>query len=107
MVYVLQSTSIGLLAQTRKRTRKQVQPEIGIEKAFGLALREIRKEKGVSQEKLALEAGCDRTYVSLVERGLNSPTIRTVVKIARILGVPASEVVARMENVLSPQTEGL
>ncbi len=44
--------SIDLLAQRpRKAARKQIQPEIGPEKAFGQALREIRKGKEVSQER--------------------------------------------------------
>ncbi len=41
----------------------------GSENAFGRALREIREEKGVAQEKLARAAALDRTYISLLERG--------------------------------------
>ena len=68
------------LKKTKSTGRKHVQPESGPEKAFGQALRAIREEKGISQERLALDAGFDRTFVSLLERGLRSPTIRTVVK---------------------------
>ena len=82
----------------RKSTRKQLQPEIGPEKAFGQALREIRQSKEISQEKLGLDAGFDRTYISLIERGISSPTIRTVVKLAGVLKVPPSKIVARMEQ---------
>jgi ribosome-binding protein aMBF1 (putative translation factor) len=91
--------NIGCLAQAQKRTtkRRQVQPASGPEKAFGQALREIREEKGISQERLALDAGFDRTFVSLLERGLRKPTIRTVVKLAAILKVKPSEIVQRME----------
>jgi len=84
----------------RKQTRKQVQPEIGPEKAFGQALREIRTGKEVSQERLGLDAGFDRTYISLIERGINSPTIRTVVKLAGVLEVKPSAIVVRMEELL-------
>jgi transcriptional regulator with XRE-family HTH domain len=91
-----------MLAQTpRKPTRKQHQPEIGPEKAFGQALREIRQGKEISQEKLGLDAGFDRTYISLIERGINSPTIRTVVKLAGVLKVPPSKIVIRMEQFLA------
>lgn len=87
----------------------QLHPTAGPEKAFGEALREVRKERGVSQEALALESGFDRTYVSLVERGMKSPTIRAVVRMAAVLGVPAVEIVGRMERNLvgeeSSQTE--
>jgi len=78
-----------------------VQPVSGPEKAFGEALRDIRKNKNISQEHLGLEAGLDRTYVSLIERGLRSPTIRTLVKLAEVLHVLPSEIVSSMERRLS------
>ena len=80
--------------------RKHVQPESGPEKAFGKALQEFRKTHAVSQEGLGLTAGLDRTYISLVERGLRSPTIRTVVLLAKVLDVRPSEIVRRMEELL-------
>ena len=73
----------------------------GPEKTFGAALREIRKESGMSQERLALEAGFERTYVSLIERGLKSPTIRAVVRLAQALKVKPSLIVERMERLLA------
>ena len=86
----------------RKRIpKKEIQPEIGPEKAFGQALREIRISKEFSQEKLALDAGFDRTYISLIERGINSPTIRVVVKLAGVLKVAPSKIVVRMEQLLA------
>ena len=91
--------------RSRKITRKQIQPGIGPEKAFGQALRETRQSKEISQEKLGLDAGFDRTYISLIERGINSPTIRTVVKLAAILKVPPSKMVVRMEQLLAPVNE--
>lgn len=63
-------------------------------------MREIRQARKVSQEQLALESGLDRSYVSLVERGMRSPTIRTVVKLAEVLQVLPSEIVGRMEGLL-------
>ena len=41
--------------------------------------------------------------MSLLERGLKSPTIRAVVRMAEVLGVPAVEIVGRMEERLNPQ----
>jgi transcriptional regulator with XRE-family HTH domain len=94
------------LAQSvRKQTRKQIQPEIGPEKVFGQALREIRQNREISQERLGLEAGFDRTYISLIERGINSPTIRTVVKLAGVLKVTPSKIVVRMEHFLTGAKE--
>jgi transcriptional regulator with XRE-family HTH domain len=68
-------------------------------------LREIRNERGVSQERLALECDLDRTYISLIERGVQSPTIRTVAKLAEILATQPSALVLRMEQILDgPKT---
>jgi transcriptional regulator with XRE-family HTH domain len=85
------------VAQSR---RKEVQPPPGLEKAFGRALREIRLSRGISQERLAIDAGCDRTFPSLVERGLRSPTIRSLVRLADALEVRPHEIVLRMEDYL-------
>lgn len=100
--YYHSSRSIVLLAKRLVVTSKNrhVQPAPGPERAFGDALREIRKEKGISQEQLALDSGLDRTYVSLIERGVQSPTIRTVLKVANVLGVKPSEIIRRMESLL-------
>lgn len=87
--------------QPTKLRRKQIQPGRGPEKAFGRALREIRESKEISQERLGLEAGFDRTYISLIERGISSPTIRAVVRLAAILNVKASAIVVKMEGLLS------
>jgi transcriptional regulator with XRE-family HTH domain len=82
----------------QKQRKGQVQPRGGPEKAFGQALREIREAQQLSQEQLALKAGYDRTYISLVERGMRSPTIRTLVKLAAVLQVKPSSVMERMEK---------
>lgn len=61
--------------------------------AFGKVLRECRKEKGLSQEDLAGDADFDRTYPSLLERGLRTPTLTVLFAIAKVLGVPAANMV--------------
>lgn len=94
-----------MVQRPRKQIRKQVQPEIGPEKAFGQALREIRQSTDISQERLGLDAGFDRTYISLIERGISSPTIRTVVKLAAVLNVAPSRIVVRMEQFLASDIE--
>jgi len=65
--------------------------------AFGFVLKRYRKHNNVSQEMLALEAGLDRTYISLLERGLRQPTVRTVFAIAEVLSVPPHEIVEAVE----------
>ena len=85
----------------KQRYRKQIHPASGPEKAFGQALREIREARNLSQEEFAFDAGFDRTYISMVERAVCSPTIRTLVKLARVLKVRPSAIVARMEGILA------
>jgi transcriptional regulator with XRE-family HTH domain len=65
---------------------------------FGAALRRTRLAAGLSQEQLALEAGVQRNFISLIELGRNQPTISTVAKLARALGIKASELVAEAEK---------
>jgi transcriptional regulator with XRE-family HTH domain len=50
-------------------------------------LRQLRQERGCSQEAFADEAGLHRTYISDLERGARNPTIIVVDKLATALGV--------------------
>ena len=54
--------------------------------AVGRILRVKRESLGISQEALAERAGVDRSYVSILERGLKSPTLETLEKICVALG---------------------
>lgn len=65
---------------------------------FGAALRRVRRAAGFTQEQLGLEAGVQRNFVSLIELGQNQPTIVTISKLARALGMRASELVAEAER---------
>ena len=69
--------------------------------AFSKVLRERRKQAGLTQEKLALEAGVQRNYVSLIERGIHQPTINIIFKLAAALGCKPSELIADVENTLA------
>jgi transcriptional regulator with XRE-family HTH domain len=69
-----------------------------LELPFGAALRRLRLAAGMSQESLALEAGVQRNFISLIETGQNQPTIGTICKLARALGMKASELVAAAES---------
>ena len=55
--------------------------------AFGRNVARIRNDRGFSQDVLAEKADLDRTYVSGIERGVRNPGIKTVLRIARALGV--------------------
>ena len=65
---------------------------------FGGVLREFRKGKGFSQETLAFEANLQRNYISLIELGVNQPTISTVFKLANALGVKPHELILKVED---------
>ena len=58
-----------------------------LETAFGLSLQQIRKEKRLSQEELGMKSGFHRTYISLLERGQKSPSLRTLFGLAAALEV--------------------
>lgn len=55
---------------------------------YGDRLRQIRLEKGVSQETLAAAAELHRTYVSSVERGERNVSIVNIARLAEALKVP-------------------
>ena len=67
--------------------------------AFGQVVRELRIEKGVAQEALALIAETDRSYFGRIERGEKQPSLDIVFRIATALGVRAEELVARTSRV--------
>jgi transcriptional regulator with XRE-family HTH domain len=71
----------------------------GSELPIGVALRHLRKARGLSQEQLGLESGVQRNFISLIELGQNQPTLNTLCKLARALGMKASELVAEAERV--------
>jgi transcriptional regulator with XRE-family HTH domain len=65
---------------------------------LGDALRERRLAAGLSQEGLADKAGVDRTYVSILERDLQSPTVDMLIRLCRAMDVLASELLAEIEQ---------
>ena len=66
--------------------------------AFGRAVRKVRLQKSISQEKLAELAGIHRTYIGDVERGTRNLGLVNMTRIARALGVSLRELVAEMER---------
>lgn len=64
-------------------------------RAVGEAIRALRVEQGISQERLALLAEVDRSYVGRIERGENNIAVLTLVRIAMALSISVSELAAR------------
>jgi len=73
---------------TIMRTRK-------VALAFGRVLREARLQKGISQDGLASLCDFDRTYPSLLERGLRRPTLAMIFRLAEALEINPSLLVTR------------
>lgn len=63
------------------------------EQLLGDVIRSRREELSLSQEDLALECGLHRTYISQLERGQKSPTLRALIMIAKALKIEPAELV--------------
>lgn len=68
------------------------------EEIFGQVLKTIRKKNKMSQEKLAFESNLDRTYISMLERGIHQPTLNSLLALAEALNMKASELVRLVEE---------
>ncbi len=64
-------------------------------KSLGEAIRDIRNERKISQEKLALEAEVNRTFMGRLERGRANVSVLTLSKICKVLDVSIAEVLFR------------
>lgn len=59
-----------------------------LQTALSENIRNLRGRRGLSQERLALEAGVDRTLVSKIERMIANPTLAVLTRLAVVLEVP-------------------
>jgi transcriptional regulator with XRE-family HTH domain len=66
---------------------------------FGVLVRQLRLEKGLSQERLAELCGMHRNYIGAIERAERTPSIVAADKIARALGTTVAEMFAELERV--------
>lgn len=64
-------------------------------------MRQLRKARKLSQAALALEAGLDRTYISLLELGHRSPTLDTLMLLCPVLGVSLSDIAVKTQDILT------
>ena len=71
-----------------------------LRQSFGATLRELREKRGVSQEALALDSDLDRTFVSMLERGLRQPSLNSLFSIAASLDIAPSQIVRLTEREL-------
>jgi len=73
--------------------------------SFGRIVKNLREERGISQEILADRADLNRSYVGEVERGTAMPSLSTITKLARALNLSAADLLARYENYEKAQFE--
>lgn len=71
-----------------------------IEAAFGEVIRELRKQKRLSQEDVAYESGLDRSFISLLETGRQQPSLVTIFQLAKALGVSPAQLLTSVEEKL-------
>ncbi len=69
-----------------------------IQKAFGEAIKQLRQDRGVSQEKYALQISMDRTYYASVEAGKRNISIQNIQKIADGFEISLSELFLEVEK---------
>jgi len=75
--------------------RKQIQPLNGIERAFGDEMRKARLQKEMSQMDLYKATGLDRTFISDLERGIQAPSIATLFRVAKGVGIEPEVLIER------------
>lgn len=71
---------------------------------MGEVLRALRRQHGLSQEALAHAAEMERNYVSLIELGRHSPSVRIIWKLCSVLGLKPSAFFAAVEDRLAAHT---
>jgi transcriptional regulator with XRE-family HTH domain len=69
--------------------------------AFGQTLRYFRAKLKISQERLSQESGLDRSYISLLERGLRQPSLTTILQLAKALNISSVELILKVEELIS------
>ena len=76
------------------------------DQAFGQALRSLRTKRKWTQTDLALRADVDRNYVSLIELGRNSPSVRLMFRLCDALDITPSDLLKDVERRMLVQAKG-
>lgn len=76
-----------------------------IEESFGQVIREFRKAKHLSQEKLAELSALDRSFISLLESGKKQPSLITIFQLAKAMSILPSEIIAKVEQKIQSVTQ--
>lgn len=81
-------------------------PRSSAHAALGLAVKELRREAGLTQEGLAERIDSDFTYIGYLERGDANPTFSFLLRVVDGLGIELAELVARFEQMQSADPAG-
>ena len=87
------------------RTPRATSFEPAVARAFGLAVRTTRVATGVSQDRMALAAGVDRSFYGKLERGERQPSLGIMLRIAVALGVTGTQLMSLTEHAIANDTK--
>lgn len=85
---------MNIMSEAEGPTKEQIR------KALGQCIKILRRDRGIAQEELARKAGVDRAYMGGLERGLHTPSIETVIRIARALNLSLTFFCRELERCL-------
>ncbi len=71
---------------------------MNLQRKFGLVLKELRLEKGLSQESLANQSDIDRTYISDIEKGERNISLKIIERLSETLQISLSELFEKIEE---------
>ena len=76
-------------------TRAKVVSEDAVR--FGAIINRLRNERRWTLEDLARFSRMNSTYLGVLERGLNMPTLATILQLAEVFGIDAAEIMREVE----------
>jgi transcriptional regulator with XRE-family HTH domain len=65
---------------------------------FGVVIKKIRLERRLTQEMLAFNSGLERTFISMLERGIKQPSLKTISSLAHAVGMKNYELLHLVEH---------
>ncbi len=68
-----------------------------LEAAFGHVIKQLRVDRGISQEVLSFESSLDRSFISQLECGVKQPSLVTIFQLAKALQTTPSTILQQVE----------
>lgn len=79
---------------------------MNIEFSFAKVLKSLRIKNKLNQEELAFRSNLDRTYISMLERGIHQPTLTTIFSLAKALDIKPSDMIKLVEFEYTEKDKG-